>query len=305
VATDLAGVASLELVGAIAAAHLGSGDPTFRVDGSGVWRTTTTPDGPATLCFAHGRRASHVEAWGPGGEWALLRAPDMAGLADDPAGFDPSGHPLVADLARRRPGLRIGRTGRVVDALLPTIIGQKVTGLESRRSWRALVRAHGEAAPGPRDRVPAGLRAPPEPGRLRRLGYAAFHGFGIERRRAETILRVCERSETIERLARDHASAPTELATRLCTVRGIGPWTASITTGIALGDPDAVPVGDYNLPHHVSWTLAGERRADDLRMLELLAPFAGHRARVVRLLTALPGPPRRAPRARVRSWARW
>jgi 3-methyladenine DNA glycosylase/8-oxoguanine DNA glycosylase len=294
-----------EVVGALAAHHLGVGDPTFRVQGSQVWRTTTTPEGPATVCFTAARGGVRIAAWGPGRAWALEQAPAMAGADDDPGFFDPSGHRLVWELARRRPHLRIGRTGRVVDALIPTILGQKVTGLESRRSWRALVHAHGEHAPGPHDVVPAGLRVPPEPERLRRLGYAAFHGFGIERRRAEAILGVCHRATSLERLGRAYADRPDELVRRLCTLPGIGPWTATITAGIALGDPDAVPVGDYNLPHHVSWTLVGERRADDARMLELLSPYAGHRARVIRLLTALPGPPRRAPRATVRSWARW
>jgi 3-methyladenine DNA glycosylase/8-oxoguanine DNA glycosylase len=57
-----------------------------------------------------------------------------------------------------------------------------------------------------------------------------------------------------------------------------------MTLGFALGDPDAVPVGDLHLPHLVAWALAGEHAATDARMLELLEPFRGHRARVVRLL---------------------
>jgi 3-methyladenine DNA glycosylase/8-oxoguanine DNA glycosylase len=73
---------------------------------------------------------------------------------------------------------------------------------------------------------------------------------------------------------------------------------------VALGDADAVSVGDYHLPNTVAFALAGEARADDERMLELLAPFAGHRGRVVRLIegsgiTA----PRRGPRMRLRAVA--
>lgn len=52
----------------------------------------------------------------------------------------------------------------------------------------------------------------------------------------------------------------------------------------AMGDPDAVAVGDYHIPNTVSWALANEPRADDARMLELLEPFAGHRGRVTMLL---------------------
>ena len=55
---------------------------------------------------------------------------------------------------------------------------------------------------------------------------------------------------------------------------------------IALGDSDAVALGDLHIPHMVTWALAGERRGSDERMVELLEPYRGHRARVVRLLMA-------------------
>ena len=84
---------------------------------------------------------------------------------------------------------------------------------------------------------------------------------------------------------------------RLDAVPGIGPWTAAELAIVALGDADAVSVGDYHLPHQVAWALAGERRADDARMLELLEPYAGHRGRVVRMIAAAGlGPARRGPR---------
>jgi 3-methyladenine DNA glycosylase/8-oxoguanine DNA glycosylase len=75
-------------------------------------------------------------------------------------------------------------------------------------------------------------------------------------------------------------------AARLRAYPGIGPWTAAEVTLRALGDPDAVSVGDFHLPNVVAFALAGEPRGDDARMLELLEPWRGHRARVVRLLEA-------------------
>jgi 3-methyladenine DNA glycosylase/8-oxoguanine DNA glycosylase len=64
----------------------------------------------------------------------------------------------------------------------------------------------------------------------------------------------------------------------------VGPWTSSRVMLVALGDADAVCTGDLHLPHLVTWALAGEPRGSDERMLELLEPFRGHRARVQRLL---------------------
>jgi 3-methyladenine DNA glycosylase/8-oxoguanine DNA glycosylase len=74
---------------------------------------------------------------------------------------------------------------------------------------------------------------------------------------------------------------------------------------VAFGDADAVSVGDYHLPSLVAWALAGETDADDARMLELLEPFRGQRARVIRLIVAGGGgPPRRGPRMPLRSIAK-
>ncbi len=88
----------------------------------------------------------------------------------------------------------------------------------------------------------------------------------------------------------------------LLAIPGVGPWTAGEVGRAALGDPDAVSVGDYHLPSLVAWLLAGERRADDARMLELLEPYRGQRGRVIRLLEAAgTWPPRRGPRMPARS----
>jgi 3-methyladenine DNA glycosylase/8-oxoguanine DNA glycosylase len=88
-------------------------------------------------------------------------------------------------------------------------------------------------------------------------------------------------------------------------VEGVGPWTAALVAGEALGDPDAVPLGDYHLPHTVAWALAGEPRASDERMLDLLEPYRGQRDRVVRLLLAAGAhAPRFGPRRAIEPIAR-
>ena len=55
---------------------------------------------------------------------------------------------------------------------------------------------------------------------------------------------------------------PAEVGRRMLTVRGIGPWTVAETTSRALGDADAVSVGDFHLAHLVGWALTGHRTDD-------------------------------------------
>ena len=87
---------------------------------------------------------------------------------------------------------------------------------------------------------------------------------------------------------------------RLGAIRGVGPWTAGHVMGVAWGDRDAVPIGDLHLPNSVSWLLAGEPRADDDRMLELLEPYRPHRRRVVVLIKrAHIGAPKYGPKTAV------
>ena len=71
---------------------------------------------------------------------------------------------------------------------------------------------------------------------------------------------------------------------RLEAFPGVGSWTAAKVALVALGDPDAVPVGDYHHPHAVAYALEGVPRSTDERMLQLLEPYRGHRARVIRLI---------------------
>jgi 3-methyladenine DNA glycosylase/8-oxoguanine DNA glycosylase len=222
--------------------------------------------------------AVEVMAWGPGADWLVAHAPTLVGGQDDPTDFRPA-HPLLRELHRRHPGLHICRTEAVFEAAMATIIEQKVPGKAAVRSWRAVVRILGDPAPGP---LP-GFFVPPAPELVVRTPYHAFHPFGLERHRAETLRRA---AASAQRLA-EAPDMPLDAARgRLDALPGLGPWSAAEIAAVALGDADAVPVGDYHLPHQVSWALAGEPRGSDERMLELLEPYRGHRGRVLRLLSA-------------------
>lgn len=251
-------------------------DATVRLGAREVHRAWRTPAGPATLSLVqHDEHRFDAQSWGPGAEWALEQAPALVGAEDDLAGFDPT-HPLVERAHRKRPGLRIARTGVVYDVLVPTILGQKVTAHEAIRSWNAIVRRWGEAAPGPLD-----LRLPPAPEVLGDQPYWAFHELNVERKRAVSIIEACRR---IDRLEEAITLSREDAVRRLNALPGIGPWTANIIRRVCLGDPDAVEVGDFHIKNHVAWNLAGEDRATDERMMELLEPWVGHRGRAVRLI---------------------
>src|SRR5438445_6204699 len=92
------------LIRTLAHARMGNGDPCLQIIGDSVWRATRTPCGLATerLRLTPGG-AVEVEAWGPGADWLLERAPALCGAFDTPAAFQPD-QPLLRNLARRHPG---------------------------------------------------------------------------------------------------------------------------------------------------------------------------------------------------------
>lgn len=267
-------------------------DPTFRAAGDGaVWRTTRLPSGPATYRLVQvASRQIDVEAWGPGAGEALTWIPSLLGAYDEPESFDP-GPGDLADAHRRHPGLRIPRTGRVLEALIPAVLEQRVVSRTATAAWRWLLVHHGEQAPGP---APADMRVPPGPESWLRVPSWDFHQAGVDPARARTI-RACAR--VAHRLEETTSMSPADASRRLQAVPGVGPWTAAEVAQRALGDADAVSVGDFHLAAAVGWALTGER-VDDARMLVLLEPWRGHRYRVIRLLelTGRSRAPRRGPR---------
>jgi len=284
----------------------GAGDPAFSAGPDGaIWRACRTPDGPGALRLAWrplpaerasaGRTVVHAAAWGAGAAWLLDSVPGLLGGGDRPEDFVPA-HPILREAVRRHPAVRIGRTGLVFEALVPAVLEQKVVGMEATRAWRTLLRRYGDPAPGP---APDGMRVPPGPAGWASIPSWEWHRVGVEAVRARTIAaaaRVAGRIEEIAALGQDEADA------RLRTLPGIGPWTSAEVRQRACGDADAVSVGDYHLPSIVGWALAG-RVVDDDGMLELLAPYRGHRHRASILATLSgAGPPRRAPRMAVRDY---
>jgi 3-methyladenine DNA glycosylase/8-oxoguanine DNA glycosylase len=295
-------VAAGVLASTLSAFRYGAPDPTTRLSPGEFWRATLTPLGSGTLHLDWRDGHLHSEAWGDGAEWLLARVPAMTGTLD-PGHVFADAHPAVMRAQHLHPDLRFGASGTLYHELLPTVLGQRVTAGEALLQWRRLVDRLGELAPGPAAEVPSGLRLPPQPEQLADRPAWWFHPLGIEAKRAEP-LRLIGRHAL--RIAEWSALPAPEAAAKLRLLRGIGEWTTGSALGVALGDPDSVAVGDFHLKNLVVHALTGRARGTDDEMLELLAPYAGQRGRVVRLLQ-LDGhrPPKFGPRQRVLPMNRW
>ncbi|MDA4085507.1 hypothetical protein MHAS_04421 [Mycolicibacterium hassiacum DSM 44199] len=258
----------------------GRGDPCFHVAPDGaIWRTSLMRTGPVTARIT--KCAPNVvdcEAWGAGAAEFVDAAPALLGYDDDDSGFRPT-EPTIAAARRRVPHLRLGRTGRVLEALIPAILEQRVAGKDARRAWRNLVTEFGAPAPGP---APAHLRVPPAPEVWRRIPSWRYHRANVDPGRARTIVACAQRADALERLATRPAD---RAAAALMSLPGVGQWTAAEAVQRVFGDPDTLSVGDYHLARMVGWSLLG-RPIDDAAMVELLAPLRPHRHRAVRLLEA-------------------
>ena len=270
----------------------GPHDPCFQIDTDGaIWRTSLQSSGPVTARIS--RAATNTvrcQVWGEGAEEFIAALPALLGVDDDATDFLPT-HPTVTAAATRARHLRIGRTARVLEALIPAVLEQRVPGVDAFRSWRLLVTKYGTPALGP---APAMMRVPPSAQAWRAIPSWEFHRANVDPGRARTLSGCAQRADSLERLV---ARPPAEAREALTSLPGVGVWTAAETAQRAFGDADALSVGDYHVSKMIGWTLIG-RPIDDAAMVDLLEPMRPHRYRVVRLLevSGLAYEPRRGPR---------
>ncbi|PVG82900.1 3-methyladenine DNA glycosylase [Nocardioides gansuensis] len=271
----------------------GGGDPTYRIDATGRhWRGIRTPEGPATLLVEVRPALGDVrgEAWGPGAEWVLAGLPELLGAADDVSGFEPR-HPVLVEAWRRHGHWRLGRSGLVMEALVPAIVEQKVTGQEAFAGFRSLVRRFGEPAPGPGREL--GVWVQPAPETLRTIASWEWLALHIDPARSRAIVSAARVAAAVERSADQPADV---VDRRLRSLPGVGVWTSAEVRQRSHGDADAVSFGDYHVAKDIGWALTGAP-VDDAALEELLEPWRPHRGRV-QALVVLAGlrRPRRGPR---------
>jgi len=271
----------------------GGSDPTYKVDFQGRhWRGLRTPDGDATLMVESRLRdgAVYAAAWGAGADWALDSVPALLGAEDDPSGFEPR-HQVIADVWRHHRDWRVGRSGLVMEALVPAIIEQKVTGQEAFAGFRNLVHRWGTRAPGPGHDL--GVWVQPDPQTLRTIPSWEWLRLHIDPARSKAVVMAARVAHAIERTL---TMSPEEADRALQSLPGIGRWTSAEVRMRAMGDADAVSFGDYHVAKDIGWALTGTAFDDD-ELEEFLEPYRPHRGRVQHLV-ALAGlhRPRLGPR---------
>ncbi|BBY33786.1 3-methyladenine DNA glycosylase [Mycolicibacter minnesotensis] len=266
---------------ALAPLRRGPGDPCLQVIDGAFWRTSLMVSGPVTARISRAAPdAVDCQAWGPGAEEFLDAAPGLLGAHDTATDFVPT-DPTVVAAHRRVPHLRLGRTGQVLEALVPAVLEQRVPGIDAFRAWRLLVTEFGSPAPGP---APERMRVPPSAQTWQAIPSWKFHLANVDGGRARTIVGCARRASALERLT---ARPPAEARAALMSLPGVGEWTAAETAQRAFGDADALSVGDYHLAPMIGRTLLGlpfEEPFTDAAMVELMEPMRPHRHRVVRLL---------------------
>jgi 3-methyladenine DNA glycosylase/8-oxoguanine DNA glycosylase len=289
----------------------GRGAVAVRVGRGLVRRLEPGPCGPVVLEARSTGTAIICEVWGPGStppqdaDRLLAATAAWAGCDDDLTGYAAcvDAHPVVAELHRRLGAHRLSRIPRIAEALGRSVLGQLVQGAEARRSTVQLAALIGQTGP-------CGLWTWPDARTIGTTDAWVLRRCGISLRGARALHGAAMDDARLTRCADDWSA----LDARLRALPGVGVWTSG-ETRMLLGHADAVSVGDYHLPAVIGTALTGEQRArtdwTDAEMLALLAPFAGHRGRVSRLVERgvamglVRSPQRRAPRAALSAHRYW
>ncbi|HSJ23708.1 MAG TPA: hypothetical protein VK929_03420 [Longimicrobiales bacterium] len=266
-------VAPFDLHATMAMQHLGRFDPTGRRGAD--WFAKVHLDGeerPVTWQFRTTASGLDVTVAGAD-DGALSHFVSRFPLDDGASAFDPC-HPVLERLARAYTGLRLMPVPWTFDVAAGAVLQQRVRWQVAYTDFARIARRWGTP-------TPAGI-AFPSARQLAAVPACALEAAGIDGKRARA-LHALARAEAQRPFLRPETGLGA-VRLRLLRIPGIGPWTANTITGYALGDTDAVPVGDLHLPSIVTSALAGEAEGTDARMLELLEPCRGQRFRAVRLI---------------------
>ncbi|MGY6272533.1 AlkA N-terminal domain-containing protein [Achromobacter denitrificans] len=163
-------------------------------------------------------------------------------LASDPVAIAAqfSRDPVMTELIRARPGLRVPGAWDGFELSMRAVLGQQITVAAAVRLAGKLVAAHGA----PLVRPDGGLtHVFPQP---EAVAAAELSSLGMPRSRAATLSAVAA-AAVADRHLFDAAGGLDESVRRLRAIRGVGEWTAQYIALRQLREPDAFPSADIGL----------------------------------------------------------
>ncbi len=177
----------------------------------------------------------------------------------------------LAPLAAELRGLRPPRYPSLWEACAHAILFQQISIHAAAAIMRRTVELLGE-------RVSAGAvecTVFPPPPRWVECGEAALRGAGISGNKIAHLRSAAEAaaSGAIDESAFEGLSTP-QAAERLCTIRGIGPWSAAVISLRGLGRLDTFPLRDSGVARSLA-LLAGKAHVDQDELLAALGPVRG------------------------------
>ena len=169
----------------------------------------------------------------------------------------------------RLPGLRVPGAWDPFEVAVRAVIGQQISVAAAVTVARRLIEAFGSPWP----ELPGGSwRGFPTPEALASAPLEDVPGLRLR----APVVRALAAAVSSGALRLDGSWPLEEVVAALCSIRGIGPWTASIVALRALGDPDALPAADLGLRRALGrkGLLASAREVE--RRAERWRPWRGY-----------------------------
>jgi len=173
---------------------------------------------------------------------ATERVRRLLDLDADPVwiGEDLGRDSVLGSMWTSRPGLRVPGTVAGEEIAMRAVLGQQVSVAGARTLAARLAEAYGEPLAAPRGPL---ARAFPTAARIASLDPAEL---AMPRARGRALVGLAQ-ALAQENLQLDPAADREDVARRLITMQGIGPWTVAYIRMRALGDPDAFLPSDLGV----------------------------------------------------------
>jgi len=165
--------------------------------------------------------------------------------------------PVMTELSGRLSGLKNPATPTVFQALVESIIEQQISLNVAHVFQRRVIKAFGDVLAVDGDTY----YAFPTPEQIARAPVDSLRRCGLSRRKAEYITgiaaRIAAQAEDLERL-RQYGETQM-IIDSLCSLRGVGVWTAELTAIRGLNRLDVFPADDLGLRRWVAYYYCNER----------------------------------------------